>query len=95
MPELEVAYQKFLKQVYAETENPEWNIENHPARKILDQFPKEFGKWVEHLEKLLLIKKGGYSLKNNDLSLTEWKALGFLENRQKMEFARNNRINGW
>ncbi len=94
MPELEVAYQKFLKQVYAETENPEWNIKNHPARKILDQFPSGFGRWVDHLEKLLLLKQGGYSLKNNDLSLTEWKALGFLENCQKIEISRNNRING-
>ena len=87
MPELEVAYKNFLKRVYEETENPEWNIENHPARKILDRFRKGFGRWVAHLEKLRLLKQGGYRLKNNDLSLTEWKALGYLENRQKLEFS--------
>ncbi len=82
MPGLEVEYQKFLKRVHEETENPEWNIKNHPAHKILNRYQKGFGKWVAHLENLLLLKQGGYRLENNDLSLTEWKALALLEQIQ-------------
>ena len=53
-----------------------------PAQKILKRYPKDFGKWVVHLEHLLLLQLGGYQLKNNDLSLTEWKALALLEKIQ-------------
>jgi hypothetical protein len=82
VPELEVEYQKFLKRVHEETENPQWNIENHPAQKILSQYPKGFGKWVVQMENILLLKQGGYRLENNDLGLTEWKALALLEKIQ-------------
>jgi hypothetical protein len=82
VPGLEVEYQKFLNRVDEETNNPEWNIENHPVRKILTQYPQDFGKWVAHLEGLLLLKKGGYPFQKNDLNLTEWKALALLESLQ-------------
>lgn len=86
MPGLEVEYQKFLKQVHEETDNPDWNIENHPARKILARYPQNFGNWVEYLENLLLLKQGGYPFEKNDLSIIEWKALSLLDkyhNRQR------------
>lgn len=82
MPELEVEYQNFLKRVHEETKNPQWNIENHPAHKILNRYKKGFGKWVSHLENILLLKQGGYRLQNNDLTLTEWKGLALLEKIQ-------------
>lgn len=79
MPGLGVEYQKFLKQVYEEADNPEWNIENHPARKILSRYPKTFGNWVRYLENLLLLKQGGYPFAKNDLDQIEWKALALLD----------------
>jgi hypothetical protein len=79
VPGLEVEYQKFLKRVHEETDNPDWNIENHPAPKILARYPLDFGNWVANLEMLLLLKKGGYPFEKNDLNLTEWKALALLE----------------
>ncbi len=79
MPGLEVEYQKFLQRVYEETNNPDWNIENHPARKILARYPQYFGNWVANLENLLLLKKGGYPFEKNDLDIIEWKAMGLLE----------------
>ena len=82
MPELEVAYQKFLNRVYEETDNPEWNIENHPARKILSRYPDGLRNWVNYLESMLLLKKGGYPFAKNDLDITEWKALALLEKLQ-------------
>lgn len=82
MPGLEVEHQKFLKRVHEETDNPEWNIENHPARKILTRYPQNFGNWVAYLETLLLLKKGGYPFEKNDLDLIEWKAVAVLETLQ-------------
>ncbi|MBC8287653.1 MAG: hypothetical protein H8E42_09310 [Nitrospinae bacterium] len=82
MPGLEVGHQKFLKRVHEETDNPEWNIENHPARKILARYPQNFGNWVAYLENLLLLKKAGYPFAKNDLDLTEWKAVAVLESLQ-------------
>lgn len=79
MPGLEVEYQKFLKRVHEETHDPQWNIKNHPARKILNRYSQSFGKWVGHLENLQLLKKGGYPFAKNDLALIEWKALALLE----------------
>lgn len=79
MPGLKVEYEKFLKQVEAETQNLQWNIDNHPARKILSRYPHEFGNWVSYLEHLLLLKNGGYPFEKNDLDVTEWKALALLE----------------
>lgn len=79
MPGLEVEYQTFLKRVHEETNDPEWNIENHPARKILSRYPQYFGNWVTSLENLLLLKKGGYPFEKNDLNIIEWKAIGMLE----------------
>ncbi|MEK9627832.1 MAG: hypothetical protein VW455_02295 [Nitrospinota bacterium] len=80
MPELEVAYQKFLSRVYEETENPEWNILNHPAQKILENYPHEFRTWVGTLETMYLLKKAGYPFEKNDLSIFEWKAMAFMDN---------------
>ena len=85
MPELEVGYQKFLQRVHEETDNPEWNIENHPARKIMARYSPEFGNWVTHLENLQLLKKGGYPFEKNDLDAIEWKALALLENLLKVK----------
>ena len=82
MPGLEVEYLKFLQRVHEETQNPDWNIENHPARKILARYPSGFGNWVAYLENLLLLKKGGYPYQKNDLGLIEWKALAFLGSLQ-------------
>ncbi len=82
MPGLEVEYEKFLKRVCEETKNPEWNIENHPARKILVRYPKNFRKWVEYMETLLLLKQGGYPFEKNDLDIVEWKSLAVLEKLQ-------------
>ncbi len=79
MPGLEVEYQNFLKRVDEETSNPQWNIENHPAHKILARYPKGFSEWVKYLDDMLLLKQGGYCFKNNDFSLTDWKALALLE----------------
>ncbi|MBT5551699.1 MAG: hypothetical protein HOJ79_14610 [Nitrospina sp.] len=89
MPELEVEYQKFLKRVHDETDNPQWNIDNHPAHQVLGRYQKGFGKWVAHLENILLLKQGGYRLENNDLSLTEWKALALLEKIQTSRYEGN------
>ncbi len=86
MPGLEVDYEKFLKRVHEETDNPQWNIENHPARKILSRYQQGFSNWVVYLENLLLLKQGGYPFEKNDLDLIEWKALALLEkyhNRQR------------
>jgi hypothetical protein len=79
---LEVEYQKFLNRVHEETDDPDWNIKNHPARKILARYPQSFGNWVAYLENLMLLKKGGYPFAKNDLDLTEWKALALLESMQ-------------
>ena len=92
MPGLEVEYQKFLKRVHEETDNPEWNIENHPARKILHRYPRGFGNWVTYLENLRLLKQGGYPFDKNDLSITEWKALALLENIQNKYRWNNNKL---
>jgi len=82
VPGLEVEYKKFLQRVHEETEDPQWNIANHPARKILARYPSGFGNWVAYLENLLLLKKGGYPFQKNDLGLIEWKALAFLGSLQ-------------
>ncbi|MBT3922037.1 MAG: hypothetical protein HOF21_05625 [Nitrospina sp.] len=84
MPGLEVEYKKFLQRVHEETEDPQWNIANHPARKILARNPKGFREWVNYLDQMLLLKQGGYHFKNNDLSLTDWKALALLEQIQSI-----------
>ena len=83
VPGLEVEYAKFIERVEEETEDPQWNIENHPAREILEQFPPEFSEWVNGLMEVLVLKRGGYPFKGNDLSIQDWKALGILENYQK------------
>ena len=80
MPELEVAYQKFLNRVYKETKNPEWNIENHPAHKILSRYPDSFRNWVDNIENLIWLKKGGYPFEKNDLEVLDWKAMALIEN---------------
>ncbi len=85
MPELEVAYRQLLKKVYEETENPEWNIKNHPAHKILARYPDSFRNWVNYLESMLLLKKGGYPFSKNDLNILDWKALALLEKFQTRE----------
>ncbi len=85
MPGLEVEYQKFLQWVHEETDDPQWNIENHPARKILNRYSEGFGKWVWYLENLLLLKQGGYPFAKNDLDLVEWKALALLEKYQNRQ----------
>lgn len=79
MPGLEVEFDKFLKRVHEETDNPQWNIENHPARIILSRYPQGFGNWVGYLQNLLFLKQGGYPFAKNDLDLIEWKSLALLE----------------
>lgn len=96
MPGLEVEYGKFLDRVEEETRDPEWNIENHPARPILDRFPRLFGKWVAWLLELLLLRQVGYPLEQNHLSLLEWKCLAILEHwtETKSEAADRSRASG-
>jgi len=74
-----VEYKKFLGKVCEETEDPEWAIANHPAKKILERFDPEFGTWVNWLQKALLMQAGGYPFGKNDLSITEWQALAILK----------------
>ena len=72
-------YQKFLGTVDEETADPEWAIENHPARKILERFDPEFGVWVDWLRRILLMQDGGCPFEKNDLSGTDWQALAILK----------------
>ncbi len=76
---LEVDYDRFLQGVDDECEDPQWNIENHPARPILKQFPNHFKAWVSELERIAWWKRAGYPLDKNDLSPLEWSALALLE----------------
>lgn len=79
MPGLEVEYEKFLDRVEEETSDPEWNIQNHPARKILDRFPHGFGTWVTWLEELLWLRHAGYPFDKDDLTVLEWKGLAIIK----------------
>lgn len=79
MPGLEVAYEKFLERVDEETHDPDWNIQNHPARAVLDRFPHGFGAWVAWLEELLWLHHAGYPFARDDLTLLEWKGLAILK----------------
>lgn len=79
MPGLEVEHRKFLERVEEETRDPEWNIQYHPARIVLDGFPPSFGKWVAWLEELLWLKCAGYPFAKDDLTVREWKALAILK----------------
>ena len=90
MPGLEVEYQKFLQRVHEETDNPEWNIENHPAHKILARYSEGFGNWVAYLKETQLLQKGGFPFEKNDLDLVEWKALGLLEHMQSIQKAKGD-----
>jgi len=83
VPGLEIEHEKFLDRVEEETRDPEWNIENHPARSILDRFSPLFGQWVAWLEELLWLHQAGYPLENDGLSLLEWKSLAILKQRNE------------
>lgn len=72
-------YQKFLGVVDEETEDTEWAIANHPAKKILNRFDPEFGNWVSWLQKALLMQSGGYPFEKNDLSAADWQGLAILK----------------
>ncbi len=76
MPGLEVEYAKFIERVEEETEDPQWNIENHPAREILERIPPGFAEWINHLTALSLMKRGGCPFGINDLSALECGGLG-------------------
>jgi hypothetical protein len=79
VPGLEVAYEKFLDRVEEETSDPEWNIQNHPARLILDRFSEGFSVWVAWLEELLWFRHAGYPFDKDDLTVLEWKALAVIK----------------
>lgn len=79
MPALEVEYEKFMDRVEEETGDPEWNIRNHPARKILDRFSNGFGTWINWLEELLWLLHAGVPFGKDDLTVLEWKALAILK----------------
>lgn len=83
MPGLEVEYQKFQERVEEETLDPDWNVENHPARIILDRFPPLFSEWVAWLEELLWLQQAGYPLGKDDLTVSEWKGLAILKQWQE------------
>jgi hypothetical protein len=78
-PGLEVEYEDFLSRVELECEDPKWNAENHPARKILDRFSPMFKLWVSDLERVSLWKRAGYPLAREDLEPLDWSALAVLE----------------
>lgn len=90
VPGLEVEYDKFLERVEEETEDPQWNIDNHPAREILHRFSAGFSQWVQYLFSLSLMRRGGCPFGINDLSVLEWKALAVLENFIKKSQARSD-----
>jgi hypothetical protein len=83
VPGLEVEYLKFLEQVQEETCDPEWNIQNHPARATLDRFSPLFGQWVAWLKELLWLHQADYPLEINAFSLLDWKSLGILKQWEK------------
>jgi hypothetical protein len=96
VPGLEVEYQKFLERVDEETRDSEWNVQNHPARSILDRFTPLFGQWVAWLEELLLLRRAGYPIEKNHLSLLEWKSLAILKlwKERKSQAAGRSRMSG-
>jgi len=79
VPGLEVGYEKFLDRVEEETRDPEWNIQNHPARAILDRFPPAFGVWVAWIEELFELCHAGVPFAKDDLTVLEWKGLAILK----------------
>lgn len=79
MPGLEVAYQKFRERVEEETLDPDWNIQHHPARRMLDRFSPLFGEWVAWLQQLLWLQQAGYPFDKDDLAVREWKGLAILK----------------
>ena len=85
MPGLEVEYEQFLYRVEEETKDPEWNIQHHPARKILERFPPLFGQWVAWLHELFWLRQLGYPLKTHQLSLLQWKCLAVYQQWQKQQ----------
>lgn len=96
MPGLEVEYEKFLDRVEEETIDPEWNMENHPARSTLNRFPPLFGQWVAWLEELLWLRQAGCPLDKYPLSLLTWKSLAILNqwNERKSQAADRSRMPG-
>ncbi|MBI5427259.1 MAG: hypothetical protein HZA02_03145 [Nitrospinae bacterium] len=78
---LQVDYGEFqIERAREETEDPAWQIENHPAGKILDRFDVQFVRWVDRLFEIACLKKAGYAFRPNDLSLLEWRAIFIIEN---------------
>jgi len=78
VPGLEVAYANFLAEVEHDTGDPQWNIQHHPARKILDRYPPLFGQWVRHIEELALLRQAGCPFAAGDLSRIDWLGLAIL-----------------
>lgn len=68
-----------------ETENPEWNIQNHPAHKIIQKYPVGFGEWVKWLVFLRDIQSGGYLIDQDNLSPLTWKGLALLRQWQEKQ----------
>lgn len=91
MPALEAAYEKFLERVHEETDDPDWAIDNHPARAILERFDPHFGGWVNHLMELDWIRKAGYPLAANDLSYAEWKCLAIVKQWRRAKAGEGHR----
>lgn len=80
MPAIEAEYGKFLERVEEENDDPEWAIENHPARKILEHYTPEFKAWLAWLYRVRLMQRGGYPFAVDDLTATDWQALAIIEN---------------
>ena len=87
MPGLEIEYEKFLDRVDEETLDPEWNIQHHPARNILDCFTQGFSAWVTWLEEILWLFQAGVPFGKDDFRILDWKALAILKqwNDKKMQ----------
>jgi hypothetical protein len=96
VPGLEVEYAQFLNRVAEETCDPEWNIQHHPARNLLERFPPLFEQWVAWLHELFWLRDLGYPLKTSHLSLLQWKCLAVLKQwqKQQLQAAERSRLPG-
>ena len=65
-----------------ETADPEWAINNHPAKATLDQFPEGFGRWVNGLRRFLIMIEGGCFFEKDELSPFDWLAMGVIKKIQ-------------
>ncbi len=78
IPALERAFKASFERVMEETDDPDWNFNNHPALPFLERFDPSFGVWVNRLIELGLLVQAGYPLAKNDIPPVEWKCLALV-----------------